>query len=1002
MKNLTRQQSHRLRWLLVLLGCASASGPADSFAVTLPTPVSAGINAGDNMTVASVDVGGRYAVIANLVNGGAWAGAAFAPPGADDVCDGFAYPYTLTGGDNAARVAELRQAIECANLNASDDVIDLDGHTLVFADAPYADADGANALPFVSGNLVLRNGALARDSAQPFRFLNLTDAQGSLGLELMRLSNGSVATEGGALLAQGALTLRKSVFDDNHATLAGGAVAAHGFVGGVTRCSFSGNTAADGAAIAARDFVLLAYSRFSGNGDANSRSVLWVNRYAAILGSLFVDNHPGAADSSLMVFTENNEVAEMRNTTIADNSASGALLTWNRDGGYLVQVRNSIVWHNTYDRLGNVSPWYSIVPGAGSVNGNLDQPPGFVDAPGDYHLDSGSPAIDAGDNANGSPVPPDDGDDGFLAGLLPDLGLDPRPLDDPGVVDTGIGQNAGDPILDLGAYERVTPSAPAGITVAPTSGLVTTESGGTASFTIVLDRYPAANVSLAISSSNPTEGVVAPTSLTFTRTDWNQPRTVTVTGMDDGVADGDQSYTIVTGAAASDDPAYAGMNPPDVTVINTDDDVPAAARVGGSVIGLVGSGLVLRLQEAGETLPMAANGDFAFDAELAPGVAYTVSVDSQPHDPAQDCVVINGSGTIGSGDVVDVVVNCGASGTHSVGGTVSGLAGGGLVLQLNGGSDFAVSGNGDYAFTSRLADGAAYVVTVRTQPQGQLCTLAHAAGTVDGADVSDADVSCAPLQANLYVSVDDNHDFARYGQVRDYFVTLGNNGNVAGSRAISATFDAAFDVANAHWQCLDASAGASCSNSGDGDFHDSASVPPNASVTWVVSVPVLADSMATQATLTIGETPALTTGGLVDEDTDTLVIFRDGLDVPYGDGTQAIGNDTPLGLDNGHDMAIAWPAQTTAGISSVRALDTADGRVEVQRLHFGSADFVRLLGTNHAGRQRTSEWAVVAPGASLVIGRMTDDARKSIVLLEGAAHPLTLSPAAGDQSGDIE
>jgi len=982
MKNLTRQQSHRLRWLLVLLGCASVSATADSFAVTV---ASAGV----------------YSPTAGLPDGSARPGAASTPISTGDVCAAFTYPYTLIGSDNTARVAELRQAIECANANTSDDVIDLASQTLVFTDAPYADADGANALPFVSGNLVLRNGALERNSTQPFRFLNLTDAQGGLSLEVMKLSSGSVAGEGGALLAQGALTLRKSVFTGNHAGLAGGAVAAHGFVDQIARCSFSGNTAADGAAIAAWNFVMIVSSRFSGNGDASSASVLWGNHYSAIFGSLFVDNHPAAAGSSLMAFTATNSVAEMRTTTIADNSVGGSLLHWSSSSSN-VQVRNSIVWHNEYGSIGNISPWYSLVPGTGGANGNLDQPPGFVAAPNDYHLDSGSPAIDAGDNANGNLFPPDDGNDGFLAGQLPDLGIEARPLDDPGVVDTGIGHDAGDPILDLGAYERVTPSAPAGITVTPTSGLVTTESGGTASFTIVLDRYPAADVSLAISSSNSAEGVVAPTSLTFTRQDWNQPRTVTVTGMDDGVVDGDQAYTIVIGAASSTDPAYAGMNPPDVAVVNTDDDVAAASHVGGSVIGLVGSGLLLRLHEAGETLPIAANGDFAFDAELAPSVAYTVSVDSPPHDPAQDCVVINGSGTIGSGDVGDVVVNCGASGTHAVGGTVSGLAGGGLVLQLNGGGDFAVSGNGDYAFTSRLADGAGYVVTVRTQPQGQLCTLAHAIGTVDGADVSDADVSCAPLQANLYVSVDDNHDFARYGQVRDYFVTLGNNGNAAGSRAISATFDAAFDVANAHWQCLDASAGASCSSSGDGGFHDSASVPPNASVTWVVSVPVLADSMETQATLTIGETPALTTGGLGDEDTDTLVIFRDGLDVPYGDSTQAIGNDMPLRLDNGHDMAIAWPAQTIAGIGIVRALDTAGGRVEVQRLHLDSADFVRLLGTDHAGRQRASEWAVVAPGASLVIVRMSDDASKSIVLLEGAAHPLALSPAAGDQPGDIE
>ncbi len=35
-----------------------------------------------------------------------------------DPCSGFTFPYTLSGADNSARVAELRQAIECANANA--------------------------------------------------------------------------------------------------------------------------------------------------------------------------------------------------------------------------------------------------------------------------------------------------------------------------------------------------------------------------------------------------------------------------------------------------------------------------------------------------------------------------------------------------------------------------------------------------------------------------------------------------------------------------------------------------------------------------------------------------------------------------------------------------------------------------------------------------------------------------------------------------------------------
>ena len=56
----------------------------------------------------------------------------------------------------------------------------------------------------------------------------------------------------------------------------------------------------------------------------------------------------------------------------------------------------------------------------------------------------------------------------------------------------------------------------AGITVTPTSGLVTTEAGGTASFSVVLDTQPTATVTIPVSSNDTTEGTVSVPSLTFT------------------------------------------------------------------------------------------------------------------------------------------------------------------------------------------------------------------------------------------------------------------------------------------------------------------------------------------------------------------------------------------------------------------------------------------------------------------------------------------------------
>ncbi|WP_302183118.1 DUF4347 domain-containing protein [Planktothrix agardhii] len=111
-----------------------------------------------------------------------------------------------------------------------------------------------------------------------------------------------------------------------------------------------------------------------------------------------------------------------------------------------------------------------------------------------------------------------------------------------------------------------------GITVTPTTGLTTTEAGGKATFTVVLNSQPTANVTIPLTSSNTAEGTIDKTSLTFTATNWNTPQTVTITGVDDLIDDGDIAYNIVTVAATSTDTNYSGVNASDVAVTNTDND----------------------------------------------------------------------------------------------------------------------------------------------------------------------------------------------------------------------------------------------------------------------------------------------------------------------------------------------------------------------------------------------------------------------------------------------
>jgi hypothetical protein len=165
--------------------------------------------------------------------------------------------------------------------------------------------------------------------------------------------------------------------------------------------------------------------------------------------------------------------------------------------------------------------------------------------------------------------------------------------------------------------------------------------------------------------------------------------------------------------------------------------------IGGAVSGLAGEGLVLQLN-GGNDLPVTRSGAFAFGVGVADGAAYNVSVKRQPSSPTQVCTVGNASGAVAGANVVNIAVTC-ATSSFSIGGTVSGLAGSGLVLQSNGGDDLAIASNGRFTFAARVRSGAAYRVTVRTQPgsPAQTCTVASGVGTVGDGDVGSVRVTCA-------------------------------------------------------------------------------------------------------------------------------------------------------------------------------------------------------------------------------------------------------------------
>ena len=74
--------------------------------------------------------------------------------------------------------------------------------------------------------------------------------------------------------------------------------------------------------------------------------------------------------------------------------------------------------------------------------------------------------------------------------------------------------------------------------------------------------------------------------------------------------------------------------------------------------------------------------------------------------------------------------------SFTVGGTLSGLASGTLVLQNNGGDDLTRTVNGSFNFATTVTTGSAYSVTVLTQPLGHTCTVSNGSGTIVSANVT--------------------------------------------------------------------------------------------------------------------------------------------------------------------------------------------------------------------------------------------------------------------------
>lgn len=137
----------------------------------------------------------------------------------------------------------------------------------------------------------------------------------------------------------------------------------------------------------------------------------------------------------------------------------------------------------------------------------------------------------------------------------------------------------------------ITDNDTASVIITESSGGTTvTEGGATDSYTVVLSSQPTDSVTITLTPSG--QVTVGPNPLTFTTGNWDDAQTVTVTAINDEIAEGTHPG-LVEHAAESNDADYDGVAIVDVSVSITDNDTAGAT--------IVQSGGTTQVAEGGTT-----------------------------------------------------------------------------------------------------------------------------------------------------------------------------------------------------------------------------------------------------------------------------------------------------------------------------------------------------------------------------------------------------------------
>jgi len=377
-----------------------------------------------------------FVALALALTGKGWAATFTVTPSSDNNCSDFD--------------CTLLDALNIADKNGENDTINIQAGTyhtsgIVFKYTPATNENYPLTIVGAGAGTTILDGGNA-DQVMQIDISGLTDdsnAQIIIRGITFREGKYSIGYGGGLHVEtiSADISVENSEFDNNSTNNEGGGAYAYSSSGTITLTNnnFSGNSAnweGGGACVyPSRGTVILTNNTFSGNSSANYGGGAYV--HSGTTGTVTLTNNSLRGNSAVsggglyVAIYEDSATVNIYNNIIWGNTATTA-------GGdlYVDDDGDGNATATAVNLLYNVFSTFAINVGGGTLSqgNNIDRDPVLTV---DFHLQAGSPAIDAGDNnAPSLPTTDFDGDD--------------RRIDDPTVPDTG---NGTAPIVDIGADE---------------------------------------------------------------------------------------------------------------------------------------------------------------------------------------------------------------------------------------------------------------------------------------------------------------------------------------------------------------------------------------------------------------------------------------------------------------------------------------------------------------------------------------------------------------------